>query len=487
MGFVTVEAGGAEQRKRMTQRLEYLTLAVVAILSAITVYFHEPWSDEANSWLLARDATLWELWTRLMHYEGTPGLWQTLLHVLQRVGLPYTWMNAVSGALGVAGAWVLVRKAPFPLALRMAMPFTFYLFYQYSIVARSYCLLPVLLFSCGWLYPRAEQKVGVLTVLLCLMASVSVHGMIISGAIWVSMHGDLAHRWEKIEPNIRKKLWPGKMAGWALAYGVVTGLLAWSAWPARDVMFAKTRDYSFEHLVGTSSDTLANAFTGEWISSLGVVLVSLPFLWKGRGLLMFLTAGTGLFAFNAYVYANVWHEGMPFLAWLFAMWIAAEALQPKWMAGAAWLGMAGVIGMQGYWAAATTGYDWANPYSGSRAAARYIRENRIVEAGLYGQGFAAEAVQPYFDQNIYANFRSGEKTCYYDWSEAFRNFGDLDEVAEVKPEYVAIGFKDEEEKILNGRDVRKMGYRLERHFEGNLYWHDDVLEPDGVDLYRRVH
>ena len=58
-----------------------------ALLSAFTAYRHEPWADEAQSWLLARDAGLIQLWTKLLHYEGTPGLWQTLLHVLIRIGL----------------------------------------------------------------------------------------------------------------------------------------------------------------------------------------------------------------------------------------------------------------------------------------------------------------------------------------------------------------------------------------------------------------
>jgi hypothetical protein len=482
MGVLTVETVSSTQVRPIQRWLEYLTFAIFVVLTAITVHLHEPWSDEANAWLLGRDVSLYELWTRLMHYEGTPGLWQTLLHVLMRLGLPYAGLNFFSGALGCAAAWVFIREARLPLVVRLTMPFTFYLFYQYSVVARSYCLLPVLLFVCAWMYPRASEKLGLITLMLCLMAGVSVHGMIISGAIWISIYWDVARKWRTTDTAARRKV-----CLLALTYVVVTLLWAWSAWPAPDVLFAKKRDYSFDHLVDTSSETLSNAFTGEWISSLAVVLCTLPFIWRGRGLLMFVTAALGLFIFNAYVYTNMWHEGMPFLAWLFAMWISGAAAKAKWIKILGLAGTLAVVGGQGYWTFETAAYDWANNYSGSRDGARYLRDNGITKAGIEGFGFAAVALQPYFERNIFPNFRDGEPSGYYDWSEAYRNFKGLDDLAQTRPEYVIVGYKDDEEKILTGRTVKRSGYQLVRHFEGNLFWHDEVLEPDGFDLYRRIH
>jgi hypothetical protein len=417
-----------------------------------------------------------------MHYEGTPGLWQTLLHVLIKLRVPYSGMNYFSGALGCAAAWVFIRRAPLPLPVRLLMPFTFYIFFQYSVVARSYCLLPLLLFICGWIYPQAREKMGLMTLLLCLMAGVSVHGMIISGAIWLSIHLDLLRQWRTMGTPERRKLC---LLG--LTYAVITLLQSWSAWPAPDVLFADTRDYSWDHLLDSTSETLANAFTGEWISSLAVVVCCLPFLWRGRALLMFLVAGFSLCFFNAYVYANVWHEGMLFLAWLFAMWIAGAAVKPKWISLLGLIAMLAVITVQGYWAFATTAYDWKNPYSGSLAAARYLKETGIIKAGIQGFGFGAVAVQPYFDHNVFPNFRDGEATAYYDWSEAYRNFDGLEDLPRTQPKYVLVGYKDEGEQILTGRTVKQSGYKLIKHFEGNLFWHDDVLEPDAFDLYRRIH
>jgi hypothetical protein len=481
MGVLTVETLSSTRARPIVRWLENSTFAIFVLLTLITVHLHEPWSDEANSWLLGRDTSLYTLWTRLMHYEGTPGLWQTLLHVLIKAGLPYDGMNYFSGALGCAGAWVFIRQAPLPLTVRLAMPFTFYIFFQYSVIARSYCLLPVLLFLCGWIYPRAAEKLGLIVLLLCLMAGVSVHGMIISGAIWLSIHFDLLRQWRTLETTARTRL-----CLLALAYVIVSLLQVWSAWPAADVLFADKRDYSWDHLLESTDETLSNAFTGEWISALAVIVGCLPFLYRGRGLLMFLVAGFSLCFFNAYVYANVWHEGMLFLAWLFAMWISGPATKSKWISALSLAAMLAVIGVQGYWAFMTTAYDWKNPYSGSREAARYLKTMGIVQAGIQGFGFGAVALQPYFDHNVFPNFRNGEASAYYDWSEAYRNFDGLEDLAKTQPEYVLVGYKDEGEQILTGRTVRKSGYKLIKHFEGYLFWHDDVLEPDAFDLYRRI-
>jgi hypothetical protein len=461
----------ATERKRLA---EYCAFAVFAVLTAFTAYYHEPWADEANSWLLGRDASLWKLWIHLMHYEGTPAVWQTLLHVLIRLRFPYAGLNFFTGLLGCGAAWMFMRRAPFPTAIRLAMPFTFYLFYQYSVVARSYCLLPLLLFISAWLYRIPGRKPALLTCLLCLMAGVSVHGMMISGAIWISYQWEA---WKTTGPSERKKLvWCG------IAYAVVVLLLAWSAFPAKDTHFASEKDTSLAHLLDSCGETLGNAFTGEWISSLAVVGLCVPFLWKGRGLLMFGIASVGLLLFNAYVYANVWHEGMLFLAWIFAMWISGERDRPRGMALTA---ITAVIAVQGYWAFRTTAYDWQSPYSGAKAAAQYLRQNGITGSKIFGFGYACVGIQPYFPRNIFPNFRDGQAQSYFDWSNSWRNFELDEDLIKIRPEYIIFGLKDDDDKPNSEAAARKANYTLIKSFDGNLYWHNSVLEPDAFDLYRR--
>ena len=138
--------------------LVYRALAAYALLVALTIHRHEPWADEAQSWLLARDASLAHLWGNLLHYEGTPGLWQTLVHALIRLGLPYSAYNFVSARLALAAVFLLLRYAPLPLFIRILLPFTYYLCYQYAVVARSYAFIAPLLFAIALIYREAPRK-----------------------------------------------------------------------------------------------------------------------------------------------------------------------------------------------------------------------------------------------------------------------------------------------------------------------------------------
>ena len=62
---------------------------VVNILVIVGLYFHEPWFDEAQAYLLARDSSFHDLLMYWTHYEGHPPLWHLLLRGAVKVGLPY--------------------------------------------------------------------------------------------------------------------------------------------------------------------------------------------------------------------------------------------------------------------------------------------------------------------------------------------------------------------------------------------------------------
>src|SRR5665213_3139328 len=170
-----------DQRRmqNVTQRsLLALFAGAYAVMVAFTIHYHEPWADEAQSWLLSRDASLAQLWGHLLHYEGTPGLWQTLVHVLVRLGLPYTAYSFVSASLELAAVVLVLRYAPLPLFIRLSLPFTYYACYQYAVIARSYAFIAPLLFAIAVFYTRALHRAALMTALLALLAGGSVHGLL---------------------------------------------------------------------------------------------------------------------------------------------------------------------------------------------------------------------------------------------------------------------------------------------------------------------
>src|SRR5580658_1939235 len=365
---VTQSEASAEAREISTPAnarhyaLVYGALAAYALLVAVTIHFHEPWADEAQAWLLARDASLADLWRNLLHYEGSPGLWQTLIHALLRLGLSYSAYNFVSAILALAAVFLLLRYAPLPLFIRILLPFTYYLCYQYAVIARSYALVAPLLFAIAATYTQAQRKPALTTVLLCLLAGVSVHGFLISVCVWVALYAPLVLQWSTLHASER---WRLAIAG--LAYWSILSFFMVCAWPAKDVAFAEHRGLSNLPLLPfISKVSLAGAFTGYWIASLAVIALSLPFLWQGGGWLVFLLASTALCLFGTIVYAQVWHLGTLFLVWLFAIWISAYKTR---ITAPTVVALIAAVGVQCYWTAAAISYDWSHAYSGSLAAA----------------------------------------------------------------------------------------------------------------------
>ena len=463
-----------EVRVRSAATASQLPLYAAALLYGVLVcaaaVHHEPWADEAQSWLLARDSSIFALWTRLLHYEGSTGLWQTLLHGLISAGLPYRAINVLSGMLGLGAVCVVLWRAPLPLAIRAALPFTFFLCYQYSVIARSYVLLPLLLFSCAAIYTKAQERPWLFTALLCLMAAVSVHGVALAVAVGLSA--------------LVRYPAPKRFVLHAGCFAAVVLLLAASAIPAHDGTFIAGLNLSFDHFIGIAAKAFATAFTGESISSVALVALSLPLLWRGGGWLFFVLSAILLCGIASVVYSQVWHHGALFLAWLFAIWISVN-IAGRRSCQLALAALAVVVTIQAYWTACSIEYDWRHAYSGSRQAAQGIRELNLEGRRLYAIGFACTAIQPYFPHNIFANVNDGRQEAYWDWSLRNHVNQDSEHLAESRPDYVIVGYKNEFERGIWTHLVRKSGYQAIRHFEGHTFWQTSVLEPESYDLYQR--
>ncbi len=464
-------------------RLIYLALIPYALIVSLGVLHHEPWADEAQSWLLARDSTLVNLWGHLLHYEGTPGLWQTLLHLLIRAGLPYSAYGYFASVLAFAAVIVWIRYAPLPVFIRLIVPFTYYLCYQYAIIARSYALIAPLLFAVAALYPHARRRPGLMTMLLVLLAGVSAHALLLSACIWTILYGLVFLRLDRVPSSERLKF---LVVG--STYSVALLLLLFCAWPATDVTFADHRGLAnLVFLPEVTKAVLAGAIAGNWIVSVILLALSAPFLWRGGGLLFLLLASVSLCVFGTIVYTQIWHFGILFLVWLFAIWISAYKTRVTAPVIAA---LTAAIAIQCYWTASTIRYDWNHPYSGSLAAAKYLRENfgptGRPTGGLYAIGYSSTAIQPYFPANLYSDLHGEAAQGYWDWSRR-NTANDAAALFESnRRALVLVGYTDPHRRKLWADLLDLLGYGILQHFDGVTYWQTGTGESEAFDLYHKV-
>lgn len=135
------------------KRVYSCVLLMYCALHLFMTLFHEPWYDEAEAWQIARCASAKDILFTIPHYEGHPPLWHLILAIPAKLNLPYelslSLVSLLFSALAVA---LFLKYAPFPEWVKVFVPFTYFAFYQYSVIARPYCMmmLAVVLISITW-------------------------------------------------------------------------------------------------------------------------------------------------------------------------------------------------------------------------------------------------------------------------------------------------------------------------------------------------
>ena len=142
---------------------------IYAVLNLVLLFAHEPWCDEAQVWLLARDVSVWKLPAQ-MAFEGNPCLWHLLMVPFAKLGIPYFVQNILSYLAVMAAAFLFVYRSDFPYGVKALLLCSPFLMYYYAVIAGSYCLIPLFLFLLAdWFPTRKEKPVRYMVVTALLM------------------------------------------------------------------------------------------------------------------------------------------------------------------------------------------------------------------------------------------------------------------------------------------------------------------------------
>jgi hypothetical protein len=159
-----------------------IVFTIYIVLTFTGIWFHEPWRDEAQAWLLARDLSLPGL-IHEMGYDGSPALWHMLLMPLAKAGLPYFSMQVLHWLIASTAVFLLIFYAPFEKGFRYLLAFNYFLVYEYSIIARSYALSVLLLFTLAMLFKSRKEKPLLFAFLIALLANTNTHSLFAAAAL----------------------------------------------------------------------------------------------------------------------------------------------------------------------------------------------------------------------------------------------------------------------------------------------------------------
>ena len=332
--------------------VEITAFGVFLILSVVMFVYHEPWYDEIQAWMVASDASFGEMIFTLPHYEGHPPIWTLILSIFAKTGVPMEIGLRIPTLLfSATAAFLVIFKAPFKKWIRCLIPFSYYLFYQYTVICRPYSMMFLGFVLSAMFYKERNKKPARYLAALFLLCVSSAYGILFAGMlclVWtVEIIKELKGK-DFIQKAVKDSRTWLLFIMLMLAIGILT--LIWPADNAfaqvRVVDFSKIRCLIYTFLILPADALLSDiALTGRlqqydyivqadyatilciMISlALYVVLITAAHIFRKKAILILPYVAFAGYAALGYFYNH--HIGIIPLFVLFVFWCAIDD-QPK--------------------------------------------------------------------------------------------------------------------------------------------------------------
>ena len=453
-----------------------ITVLAFALLAWFIGSVHEPWADEAQAWLIARDASLYNMMFQLPHGELNPSLWHLML-IVPSTYLSYESLRYISLFFGILGVLVLVYYSPFPKPIKVILPFSYFVFFQYTVVARSYCLFALVIFAIGVFYKHRFEKPLTYNTLIAVLVYTHSFGALVSvGLIGVYILDLFRERHSLTKGKIKRCL-----ASITIPIGVGCFLL-YQVFPIQQRTLKTRWHFDFDHALYVLNESLNETFVGITALSLSILLISTFWFWQRKVLLLYITMITPFLIVASIKFYNDWHLGLLFLVWILVLWISFESksesraasLAPytrKVVLGCMYL----VLGVHVYWAAAASYADYHGNYSCGGDVAQLLKRNNIKNRSVYARNFWSIAALPYFEGKMFYNINPEADFGYWTFFEKDKR-DDIKTTLASRPDAIVLARKYSE--------TDHDGY-VRSNFKGNVYWKDQIKETNHCTVYVR--
>ena len=374
------------------KKILYISIIFIFVIMAFIIgIHHEPWADEAHAWLIARDSTFQTLFFKYLHTDGHPALWHLILKFFMSIGLTYKYLFIIPIIFSTIGISIFLFKSKFPWFIKILFPFTYFIFYQYTIIARGYCLILPLLALIATIWDKRHEKCFLFTFLLILLTNTEAYTYILSGFIYLTF----IYEFFKNRKNIKNKK-EHIISIIILTISFIITLLY--VYPIPSNTFNPT---GFPLLI---SDTL---FTNLKMSPLIRIIISfiliifLAICYKKENnkynFIQFLMFILPIILFFIIKYYNLWHLGIIYLVLIFCFWIHNMENNKLVI-----ILLLFTFIIQTYYSISSSIYDYKNTYSPAKEATKFIKKYNTKN--IYGLSFNESAINPYFKKNIYKNW-----------------------------------------------------------------------------------
>jgi hypothetical protein len=511
--------------------LESGTLLLYATLLAVVSYYHEPWFDEAQAWLIARDSSLFDMIWHVMRYEGHTPLWHLALFIPAHLGLPFELgLKTVGFIFAALSAFVFIRYSPFPLAIRLLTPFTYFLFYQYGVISRCYAPFMLVLWIIAAVFPKRNERPLLFSILLALLGGIMAYGMLIAFGIALAWLIEII---QSRRPGMRTFLSKAAsvFSDRRLRSIALLGLIN-VIWPMQD-KYTAGLEYGLtiaDRIYRLFVAPVGALFLGEtdaisaahfqsvfsiFVALVGVFLIAAYIIWSlHKGIFYYAVLPyAAMTAFMAFVYFSMHHTGIYTLLLLFVFWISFAGtgrpgvpprkhtfrIFPNFLsAQAAAVKKAGIMGLacffslQLYWTVSASKNDILLPYAPYRQLSRFIHKIHIDTYKIFDYYYLSNnrniyltadvGALAYFPDNIFYN----HNPFHHEKSYALHRRFDDEKLGRIlkasgPPDFI---FWHKEQLPLYNDLFSLSDYLPVKAFESFYMW-KDTLNPDSIIIFMR--
>lgn len=463
------------KNKKTDIMISVIITVVVSALTIIGLYCHEPWFDEAQAYLLARDSSWHDVLMYWTHYEGHPPMWHILLKCAASLGLSFEAAIKSVNFIFVEAVVLLIQfRSPLSRAAKAVIPFSFFLLYQYSVISRPYMMLTCSCLLAAMCYKERHEKPLRYCLALIFMCVVHSYGIAFAGGIVVA---DMVG--EAIRERSIKKMCTGIISNkkllvcYVMLFAAAMTMIA-DIMPHSDTFAAKQTVnpnyhslpvcYLFSWLL-IPSENLFTSFSSELmymrqeVNPIGEVIAAgaislliwaaLFVICKKRRMVAELFIPYAFIAVLTSLHIMPHHFGIFFMYMLFILWTASDKEQIKiseFTELAEKAGMSAsfakkiIIGAAAafsviniYWDSLSFYREIKLPYDPAHAIAEWIKDKGLEEkkilttwskSDIYMVNASSVAANAYFDRSIFYNLN-------YDLAFISHKVADEAEKAEV--------------------------------------------------------
>ncbi len=152
------------------------------IVVAYLAWYHVFWRDEVRAFSLALAGSDVVGMGGAVHGEGHPLLWYLLLRAAHGLAPVREALPAVALCVGIAGAAFFTWRAPFRPLIVVAVLFSGWMTFEYTVMARNYGISMLLMFVIADRFARGRDGALATGGLLFLLCNTNVPSVILAGS-----------------------------------------------------------------------------------------------------------------------------------------------------------------------------------------------------------------------------------------------------------------------------------------------------------------